>query len=158
MKKRSNHKSRDLKLRCKPVFTVISNCGKFLRSGLGDLKSIRICDLEHLEIQALVLQEIDNSACRNSCQENLKTTRQTQHLDIVFACHQMKARAGEVLTDRRTDNQNFGSRLAMLAKSHPLHAQNLDKKHPRFGLATCLPKFSEARSPTLGGNTSRLGR
>ena len=43
LKKGSNHKSRDLKVRLEPFSTAI--CGKFLRFGLRNLKSLVICDL-----------------------------------------------------------------------------------------------------------------
>ena len=43
LKRGSNHKSRDLKVRFEPRFAAI--CGKFLRFGLRDLKSLAICDL-----------------------------------------------------------------------------------------------------------------
>ena len=42
LKRGSNHKSRDLKVRFEPLFTAI--CGKCLRFGLRDLKSLAICD------------------------------------------------------------------------------------------------------------------
>ena len=47
LKRGPNHKSRDLKVRFGPLFTAI--CGKILRFGIRDLKSLAICDLEHLE-------------------------------------------------------------------------------------------------------------
>ena len=43
--KRGSNKPRDLKVRLEPLCTVM--CGKFLRFGLRDLKSLAICDLEH---------------------------------------------------------------------------------------------------------------
>ena len=52
LKRGSNHKARDLKVRFEPLFTAI---GVFVRFGPRDLKSLAICDLRFGALSASVI-------------------------------------------------------------------------------------------------------